>query len=271
MGIDDKAGMYHNLAIPEQCTDLWQQCHDLVTSFITDCPVKNAGIKYTSKNPLLPCPGSLYLLKEGVISEKLDDQLLVIYEAGDLINADAIGHAKITRFECDFAVLVDEYDLNNFLKYINNDKNKVASWYQFLSLLTQSFQLLFSHYTQQVEEFLPDFRIYKPDEVIIEENTEGTEVYTLVSGSARVMINDQQVGEIQKDEIFGAIAALTQTLRNASVIANTECTTIVVNSDNFRSLLTSRPDTVQKLVNDMARTIVSCNERIIELSAEQQS
>jgi CRP-like cAMP-binding protein len=83
------------------------------------------------------------------------------------------------------------------------------------------------------------------------------------------MINNIQVGEINKDEIFGAIAALTNTRRNASIIATSACDTIVVKSDSFRSLLSARPDTVQKLVNDMARTIVSCNEKILELSVNE--
>lgn len=88
-----------------------------------------------------------------------------------------------------------------------------------------------------------------------------------MSGSEKVMINDTEVGEINKDEIFGAIAALTNTKRNASIIATSNCETFVVRSDSFRSLLEARrPDTVQKLINDMARTIVSCNDRIIELS-----
>ena len=74
------------------------------------------------------------------------------------------------------------------------------------------------------------------------------------------------VGEINTDEIFGAIAALTATRRTASIIAKTDCTALVVQSDRFKNLITVRPDTVTKLVEDMARTIISCNAKIVDLS-----
>ena len=102
--------------------------------------------------------------------------------------------------------------------------------------------------------------------MIIEENTDGDEVFTLMTGAAKVIINNTEVGKINKDEIFGAIAALTNTRRSASIVATSDCETIVVRSDRFRGLLAARPDTVQKLINDMARTIVSCNDRIMTLS-----
>jgi CRP/FNR family cyclic AMP-dependent transcriptional regulator len=125
------------------------------------------------------------------------------------------------------------------------------------------------HFSRQDTELLPEFRHYQKDKVIIQEDTEGDEVFTLLSGTAKVMSNNKEVGEIKKDEIFGAIAALTQTKRTATIIATSDCDTLVAKSENFRSLLSTRPDIVQKLIQDMARTIISSNERIIELSKDK--
>lgn len=76
----------------------------------------------------------------------------------------------------------------------------------------------------------------------------------------------QLLTEIIRDEIFGAIAALTATVRNANVIATSDCLVMVVPSDRFQSLLASRPEMVTKLIEDMARNIVSSNEQIVNLS-----
>lgn len=69
--------------------------------------------------------------------------------------------------------------------------------------------------------------------------------------------------------IHSGTPALTNTKRNASIIAASDCETIVVKSDNFKELLSARPDTVQHLINDMARTIVSCNDMILDLSKDK--
>jgi len=123
-----------------------------------------------------------------------------------------------------------------------------------------------SYFNKKDVEFRPEFRHYDKGDVIIEENTDGDEVFTLMTGAAKVIINNTEVGKINKDEIFGAIAALTNTKRTASIIATTDCETIIVKSDNFRGLLAARPGTIQQLISNMARTIVSCNERIMVLS-----
>lgn len=261
--------MFHNLNIPDNCQILWKTCQSLVPELLTGCPVKSAGLKIIKSKPIEPKSKSLYHIKSGIINETYEGQVVVIYEEGDLIGADGLLQEKATAFENDFAVIVDEYDGQQFLESILKDNTKFTLWNQYLSCLSQSYQLLMNHFSKQEAEFSPEFRHYKKGDVIIEENTQGDEVYTLLSGSTRVVSNNIEVGEVNKDEIFGAIAALTNTNRSASIIATTDCETLVVKSDSFRSLLAARPDTVQKLINDMARTIVSCNERITELSKKE--
>lgn len=226
--------MYHNLEIPKKCQSLWQTCHSLVPELVANCSIKSPDLKIRSNNPINPQSKSIYLLKNGTISEKHNGQLIVNYENGDLIGIDGLFQDKPTTYENDFAVIVDEYDGQQFFDEILNDKNKLSIWTQYLSCLNQSFQLLMCHFGQQNIEFNPEFRTFKKGDVIIEENTEGDEVFTLLTGSTKVMVNNTEVGQINKDEIFGAIAALTNTKRNASVIATSDCETLVIKSNNFR-------------------------------------
>jgi len=261
--------MYHNLIVPDQCDSLWQTCRELVPDLLQNCPVKTKDLRVSSANPISPQLQSVYLVTEGVIYETFDGQLIVIHEKGDLINADSLAQPKATTYETDFAAKVDEYDGQQLLDGILADKSSFATWNRYLSCLSQSYQILMCHFSRQDTELLPEFRHYEKDDVIIEENSEGDEVFTMLSGSARVVSNNEEVGEVNKDEIFGAIAALTNTKRNATIIATTDCEILVAKGENFRSLVSTRPDIAQKLIQDMARTIVSSNARIIELAKER--
>jgi CRP/FNR family cyclic AMP-dependent transcriptional regulator len=261
--------MYHNLEVPENCLILWRECQSLVPALLQECSIKAKDISIDRDNSIDPQTKSLYLVKEGVIFETFDRQLVVIYEKGDLVNADGLSHSKLTNYETDFPAIVDEYDAQQFLDAIAGNKSKFESWTRYLTCLSQSYQLLVCHFSRQDTDFLPEFRHFKKGDIIIQEDTEGDEVFTLLNGTAKVVSNNEEVGEIKQDEIFGAIAALTNTRRSATIIATSDCDTLVAKGKNFRSILDTRPDIATKLIADMARTIVSSNERIIELSKDK--
>ena len=258
--------MFHNLNIPDECSILWKQCQSLVPDLLKGCKPKSSGLIITADQPIDTKVRSLYFIRSGTVNEIHEGQVLVNYEENDLLWVDALFHPKLTSLENDFDVMVDEYDGDEFLDELFNDKNKFLICNQYLSALSHSYQLLMGHFSKQDVAFKPAFRYYQEGDIIIEQNTVGDEVFTLLSGMAEVVVDNTVVGEINTDEIFGAIAALTNTRRSASVVATSDCETIVVRSDRFRGLLAARPDTVQKLINDMARTIVSCNDRIMTLS-----
>lgn len=260
--------MYHNLEVPDSCKALWQECQKLVPALLKDCQPQKTDLIVDDENPIQPGSSAIYLIKQGDIYETYDGQQIVIHEEGDLVNVDALARAKATSYETDFPATVDAYDGQEFISKILDDPTRFALWNQYICSLSHSYQLLMAYFSRQDTDYLPEFREYKKDDIIIEEGTEGDEVFTLVKGTARVMSNGEDVGEIHKDEIFGALAALTNTPRVATIVATSDCDTLVATRENFRSILDTRPDIVQKLIQDMARTIVSSNERIIELSKE---
>lgn len=260
--------MYHSLAIPEKCNDLWRECQSLVPVLLQDCPVKEKGKIIEANSTFTPNQQSVYLITEGEISESLDKQLIVIHEKQDLINLDALAHPKSTIYETDFSATVDEYDGAALMASLADKPAQLSAWNRYLSCLSQSYQILMSHFSRQDTSYLPEFRQFNNGDIIIEEGTEGDEVFTLLTGTAKVMCKGEEVGIIKSDEIFGAIAALTNTKRNATIIATSDCDILVAKSENFESLLATRPDVVHKLVRDMARTIVTSNQKIIELSKE---
>ena len=261
--------MYHNLDVPKKCKSLWEQCQSLVPALLKNCPAKASNITVDATSPIDPASNSIYLITQGEIYEAYDGQLIVIHEKGDLVNIDSLSHHKVTSYETDFPATVDEYNGKQFLEAISSELDKFQSWNQYLSCLSQSYQLLVCHFSRQDTDYLPEVRQYKKGDIIIQEDTEGDEVFTLLRGTAKVTSNNEEVGKIKKDEIFGTIAALTHTKRTATITATSDCDTLVAKGENFRSILDTRPDIAQKLLQDMARTIVSSNERIIELSKDK--
>ncbi|MCW8911036.1 MAG: cyclic nucleotide-binding domain-containing protein [Gammaproteobacteria bacterium] len=261
--------MFTDDQIPEQCTQLWNNCSDLVSKLVDGAPIKNAGLRIPAETEIdINKIQSIYLIREGILREKHENNILANYEQGDIVGLDAIFNHKPTQLMTDFAIVVDEYDATELLNHIRSDETRSQTMIQFMSGMYHSYQLISSHYKQDDADFHPEIRHYDEDETIIEEGGTDNEVYTLLSGSADVLVSNTQVGEIKRDEIFGAIAALTGTPRTAKVVASSECSVLVVASDRFQDLLEKRPDTVTKLIEDMARTIVASNQKIVDLSSK---
>ena len=259
--------MYTDDAALEECAQLWQHCYELSQVFLEGAPIKNSDRILPSESSIeCNTSGSLYVIKQGILKESYNDNVIVNYEPGDLVGADALLQHKPTKIMTDFAITVDEYDGLQLLEYIRRDDTRHQAWTQYLMNLIQSYQLLMCHHKKQDAQFHPEIRHYDKGETIIQQGSKDNEVFTLMSGSALVYVGDIQVGEIKRDEVFGAIAALTDTPRTATVKAESQCSVLVVPRMHFKDLLASRPDTLEKLVEDMARTIVSCNEKIVQLS-----
>ncbi|VAW67059.1 hypothetical protein MNBD_GAMMA09-2713 [hydrothermal vent metagenome] len=255
--------MYHTFKVPPKCTQLWQECHRLIPELLSGVKAKQTNLSLSAEESIDLNKNAIYLIKEGMAKEVYDGHIIVFYETGDLMGADSITIPKTTTIENDYSVIVDEYDGEEFLQHIFSDKEKSRAWINYLSCVSQCNKILMSNFSKIDTHFYPEFQDYQEGDIIIEEGTEDDDVFTLLSGTAQVLKGDTIVGEIKTDEIFGAIAALTKTRRTASVIASSDCSTLIVQREHFKELLISRPDTVNKLIEDMAKTITSLNEKIV--------
>lgn len=131
--------MYHNLDIPENCQKLWKTCHELVPELLKGCTVKSSDLKIVKSKPIDSSIKSVYLIKSGVFNEMNQEEVIVNNEEGDLIGMDGLLQKKSTTFVNDFAVIVDEYDGEQLMDEIFNNKNKFLILNQYLSCLSQSY------------------------------------------------------------------------------------------------------------------------------------
>lgn len=258
--------MFTNEPCPDLCIHLWDECRSWVAKFLDGAPLKSENRRLSAESEVDFDQHSVYFIKEGLLKETLDRRIVVNHEEGDLVGLDRLYLKQSTHISTGFAIIVDEYDGLVLLDYIQSDQQRLHAWNQYLISMFKAYQLLAASYKHEELEFHPEIREYEKDQIIIQEGATEDEVFTLISGSAQVIVGETVVGQVNRDEIFGAIAALTGTPRTATVIATSNCTVLVVRSDRFKHLLTTRPDTVEKLIEDMARSIVSSNEKIVALS-----
>ncbi|TNF38992.1 MAG: cyclic nucleotide-binding domain-containing protein [Gammaproteobacteria bacterium] len=259
--------MYIDEVIPNYCIQLWQQCREQIPLFLSGAPIKNRNLQIRANSSIVPgSQQSVFLIKSGILNEVYENRTIITYEENDLAGADSCLGNKATRIVSDFAVIVDEYDSNSLMQHIRQDEQRFSAWNAYLMNLMQSFQILMCYHKKEEITFQPEVRHYQTGETIITEGAEDNEVFTLLSGSAQAIVGNTPVGEIRTNEIFGAIAALTGARRTANVIATSNCTVLVVPCERFQSLLEARPDTLSKLIEDMARAIKSGNEKIVALS-----
>jgi hypothetical protein len=259
--------MFSEDRIPSESLSLWNQCQELLNTLLIDAPIKTADLKIPGQTLLdFNQHRSLYRIKDGMLKEYFNQILYVTYEPGDLVGITNMANGVHSTMTTDFAIVVDEYDINQFLTHLAQAPEQLREWNQYLAGMLQSLQYMVCSYKKDDVEFQPEIRQYSRGEKIIKQGQTDNEVFTLISGLARVMVEGTPVGEVIPNEIFGAIAALTATTRTADVIAETDCTVMIVPSERFQTLLANRPETVTKLIEDMARNIISGNEQIVSLS-----
>lgn len=208
---------------------------------------------------------------EGSAAYRVQGKTLFFLNEGDLCGQEQLSEELKPTLVSDFAVVARAYPLDEakrLRRVLSNDSQHFEIWseplLQFLVLRHYTICSVLRDTLKDEVSIAPDFRSYRAGDLIIEEGAQDTDVYTLVEGQAEVSIGGVEVGEIQHDEIFGMIAAITGTPRSATVRARGAATVLVVPKEQFLDLITNRPIAVLKLIEDMARVILSLNQTVVE-------
>ena len=97
---------------------------------------------------------------------------------------------------------------------------------------------------------------YTPGRMVVRAETPGQAFYVIATGSAKVLrgkiSSAMGTWNLGPGDFFGEMALLDGGLRTASVVAETELTTIRIERGAFRKLLKAEPDLAIKLLEGMA-------------------
>lgn len=208
-----------------------------------------------------------YVIREGAVGYWKGGSQLFIFEEGDLIGLPAqmpVGG----YFKTDFAVWADVYNLASWREVIAKEKDLTDKWNDFLCSQLSLLTILIGTVAPAGSNFAPKLKRYQEGELIISQGSIEHEVFSLVEGHAEVLKDGVCVGEVLQNEIFGALAALTNSRRTAEVRATKPCLVSALPKDHFLELIKKRPTTVRKLVEDMARAIIALNQQVVLLKGK---
>jgi CRP/FNR family cyclic AMP-dependent transcriptional regulator len=207
----------------------------------------------------------VYRVCEGCLHVRSGDKLVLMLEEGELAYLTA---SQLQLWSPDFSVAVDIYKVCDMQKEGGEVDAEWAALLAFQSEVWMSIASLMGHVGTHV---LPRTRVYDPGEVIITEGEVAKEVFTLIEGEADVFVSDVRVGEVKTDEFFGILASITRGPRSATVKARTSCAVLCIDTERFQELIQVRPVLVEKLIGELARTIVDLNTRVVHLSTDKAS
>ncbi len=109
---------------------------------------------------------------------------------------------------------------------------------------------------------------YKQGETIIREGETGQEIFQLREGRAEVKKHNVKLGELNAGDIFGVVAALTDNVRSASVVAITSCRIERISTSNAEQFILERPDVTLKILKDMAGALAKLDEKFSSLESD---
>jgi hypothetical protein len=260
--------MHFLVETPEHCADLLSESERLLMEALEGAPGgEELTIKASEDIAGICVEKNCYLLiTEGNLKLSCGGNLFVLLEENDIIGLDHQIKLQGSAITAELAIKARIYDRKALSDFFKQNPDNASAWERYLDKQMSLFFLLTTHFSQGGLETDTEVESFEEGQVIIEQGSRGKEVYHMLQGAADVLVDGVKVGEVKENEVFGALAALTSSERSATVKASKDSTIIKVPEEQFLALIRSRPATVLTLIQDMARSITSLNEKVVEMS-----
>lgn len=217
-------------------------------------------------------PGhQLFLLDNGLLHGCIDNRPLFYLHEGDLVGLRQGAELPHCRLRSDGPLSLMPYLRVEVFQHIYAESQRSELFLQYL--LGQSALLSDAVARLKPPEYRSThgFQRVAGGEVLIRQGDEADHVFVIIEGHAEAFVDGHKVGDVPKDEIFGAMAVFTGEKRNASVIASEPCTVMLIPKDAFLSLTQSNSKIAHSLIESMARRIDLLNKQITQLSSAKIS
>ena len=238
-----------------------------VSSFFSSVSAADEGATITPDTDVLndkALAGKIFVIRDGYFTYKVDERRVLFFETGDLIGLDTIIDQQEGVISSPFPVRVDVYEYQTIKSAIAADESLQDAWNKLNVGYAALLRSLVTATTEGQLHFNPNELLVRADEVIVEEGTSGTDVYSLVSGELEVLAGGVKVGEVLEGELFGVIASLTGAPRTATVKAVKDSVVLSVPGEKFVELIRCRPATLSKLLESFARILSTSNEEAVQ-------
>ena len=206
--------------------------------------------------------GQVIVLRSGTVTAALGGRVGYIHQAGDIFGFEGLHDSHEMTYHAEEAVSLMCYETEAFHAWLSADIGRTRLWNDYLTAVCA----LFAHaYTDTIkDQHRPQagFIRFRAGDTIVRQNDPIEHVYTMMRGSASVLVDGVEVGTIRDGEMFGTLAAIQQSPRTATVVAREDCTVMAVPEEQFVALLGAHPDTAMQVMRDLARIIGELNRRL---------
>lgn len=254
---------------PGYADALVHRLQQMVSGLLDGLAPAGAPIRLESSDDIaaeLP-DGQLFLLQSGLLHVSVDDRPLIYLQEGDLLGLrQALAQDGPTfRYQCDEQIELVPYPRDAVLRHIRADEARQELFTQYLIGQADLLASALARLKQPDIRPISGTRQFRAGEELIRQGDEAEHVFIITEGHAEAFVNGQKVGDVQKDEIFGAMAVFTHEKRSAAVIASEPGSLMVIPKKQFLALMQSNPRIAHSLIESMARRIDLMNQEITRL------
>lgn len=207
-----------------------------------------------------------YVVERGSLVARYQGKIVYILEEGEILLPDiaGVGDAPSSVFYgSEAGAKLMGYPALDFMRRVFEDSAITKLWTRLLVTYSGLMVRITAASQPEGSEATPGYEMYESGDIIIRQGERADYVFHMTSGLAEVLVADVTVGRIGEGEIFGAMAALTQADRSATVRAKTPCSVVKVPKEQFTELIKRNPATIHSLLIDMANSIVNLNEQLV--------
>lgn len=207
-----------------------------------------------------------YLVESGSLTARYSGRTVYLLDEGDLLLPDIAGTSNANMsvvYGSEAGASLYAYAGLELMQQVFSRPAAIKVWTRLLVTYAGLMLRITAANTPESGVATPGFEEYAAGDAIIRQGERAEYVFNLSAGSAEVLVDDVVVGRINEGEIFGAMAALTQSDRSATVRARTRCSVVKVRTEQFTDLIANNPATIHSLLVDMANSIVNLNEQLV--------
>lgn len=225
-------------------------------------PVQLEGVEDLAQ--VLP-EDQLFIIENGLLHALVDERPLFYLQEGDLVGLRQGIDVPNCRLSSEEPISLIPYSRSEVLKYIYTDEARQELLIQYLVGHTALLSDALARLKQPDIRPATGFQHFAAGEELIHQGDAADHVFIIIEGHADAYVDGHKVGDVQKDEIFGAMAVFTREKRSATVLATEPCTVMVIPKEQFLGLMQSNPRIAHSLIESMARRIDLLNKEVTQL------
>lgn len=207
----------------------------------------------------------LFIIDNGLLHALVDERPLFYLQEGDLVGLRQGIDLPSCRYTSDEPLTLIPYSRSDVFKHIYANESRQELFIQYLVGHTALLSDALARIKQPEIRPATGSKHFAKGDALINQGDEADHVFIIIDGHAEAFVDGVKVGDVQKDEIFGAMAVFTHEKRSATVLASQACTVMVIPKDQFLSLMESNPRIAHSLVESMARRIDLLNKEVTGL------